>query len=158
MLPGILQVIHQTGVRRVIVPRAVIAVFQERFPSRVWSIRFLWQGALGIHATLDLAGGLRLGPDIAWVETLDYALATDLPDRFAASVASYWPAVRDHSLVPSYCGIRPKIHGPKEAFADFMIQRHDEHGIHGLINLFGIESPGLTASLALARIVVAQFR
>ena len=108
-------------------------------------------GALGIHATLDLAGGLRLGPDIQWVDTVRYILSPALSEVFAASVSSYWPAVRDRALTSSYCGIRPKIHSPQEAFADFMIQGTADHGVQGLVNLFGIESPGLTASLALAR-------
>jgi L-2-hydroxyglutarate oxidase LhgO len=107
-------------------------------------------GALGIHATLDLAGAARFGPDIQWVDKLDHAMPPNLPETFTSAVERYWPAVRDRELTASYCGIRPKIHGPKETFADFEIQRHAEHGLAGLINLFGIESPGLTASLAIA--------
>jgi L-2-hydroxyglutarate oxidase LhgO len=110
-------------------------------------------GALGIHATMDLAGALRLGPDIQWTETLDYSMPSGLPERFEAAVQTYWPGVKDRSLTPSYCGVRPKIHGPHEGFADFNIQQHAEHGVEGLINLFGFESPGLTASLAIAEAV-----
>ena len=111
-------------------------------------------GALGIHATLDLSGTVKFGPDIKWVAELDYALSPDLPQKFSAAVASYWPGVRDRTLAPSYCGIRPKIHGPQSSFADFKIQHENEHSIHGLVNLFGIESPGLTASLAIAKHIV----
>ena len=115
-------------------------------------------GALGIHATLDLAGAVRLGPDIQWTERVDYSMPDGLPEKFASAVRAYWPTVQDRILTPSYCGIRPKIHGPQTSFADFKIQRHEEHGIRGLTNLFGIESPGLTASLALAKAVERSAR
>jgi L-2-hydroxyglutarate oxidase LhgO len=113
-------------------------------------------GALGIHATLDLAGAVRFGPDITWIDSLDYTLSPDLPQQFSAAVEAYWPAVRNRTLTPTYCGIRPKIHGPDSGFADFHIQDEREHGIAGLVNLFGIESPGLTSSLALAARVAAR--
>ncbi len=115
-------------------------------------------GALGIHATLDLASALRLGPDIQWTDTIDYSMPANMAEQFNASVQAYWPAVADRILTPSYCGIRPKIHGPQSGFADFEIQFHEQHGISGLINLFGIESPGLTASLAIARCVERGLR
>ncbi len=111
-------------------------------------------GALGIHATLDMTGAVRFGPDIQWVDTLDYSLPDGLPEKFAAAIQSYWPAVNTRSLAAGYCGIRPKIHGPEESFADFSIQFEDHHGVAGLVNLFGIESPGITASLAIAKYVV----
>ena len=98
-------------------------------------------GALGIHATLDIGGALRFGPDIQWVETIEYSLSPDLPEKFSAAVEKYWPGVSDRELLPSYCGIRPKIHGPKVGYADFLIQNEAQHGIAGLINLFGLESP-----------------
>lgn len=107
-------------------------------------------GALGIHATIDVAGAVRFGPDITWTDSLDYALADGLPAKFSAAISGYWPGVAARQLEPSYCGIRPKIHGPDTGFADFMIQHQGLHGIPGLVNLFGIESPGLTASLAIA--------
>jgi L-2-hydroxyglutarate oxidase LhgO len=112
-------------------------------------------GALGIHATLDLAGAVRFGPDIEWIDALDYSLPDQLPGKFAAAIRSYWPGIDGHELQPSYCGIRPKIHGPDSGFADFQIQGASAHGIPGLVNLFGIESPGLTASLAIASQVAA---
>lgn len=108
-------------------------------------------GALGIHATLDMGGAVRFGPDIRWVDTLDYAMPEGLPETFSLAVQNYWPAVRDRTLSPTYCGIRPKIHGPDMGFADFLVQSTVDHGIAGLVNFFGIESPGLTASLAIAK-------
>lgn len=110
-------------------------------------------GALGIHATLDQTGAIRFGPDIQWIDSFDYSLPQDIAPRFSEAIASYWPSVRSRELLPSYCGIRPKIHGPDAPFADFCIQGKQQHGVSGLINLFGIESPGLTSSLALARLV-----
>ncbi len=107
-------------------------------------------GALGIHATLDMAGAVRFGPDIQWVDVLDYAMPAGLAEKFTQAVQTYWPAVTSRSLTPSYCGIRPKTHGPDESFADFSVQFKDNHGIAGLVSLFGIESPGITASLAIA--------
>jgi L-2-hydroxyglutarate oxidase LhgO len=114
-------------------------------------------GALGIHATLDLAGTVRFGPNIEWIDIVDYAMPSDLPIKFTTAVQTYWPGVTDRLLTPSYCGIRPKLHSAHESFADFVIQRRDEHGINGLTNLFGIESPGLTASLAIAQLVQPDF-
>ena len=113
-------------------------------------------GALGIHATLDLAGAVRLGPDILWCNTVDYSLISDLPEKFTMAVQPYWASVRDRVLAPSYCGIRPKIHGPQDSFADFKIHQQSDHGVVGLINLFGIESPGLTASLSIAQYVTQR--
>jgi L-2-hydroxyglutarate oxidase LhgO len=112
-------------------------------------------GALGIHATLDMTGAVRFGPDIQWVDTLDYGLQQGLPHKFVEAVAAYWPDVITRNLTPSYCGIRPKIHGPDKGFADFIIQFQNQHGVAGLVNLFGIESPGITASLAMANHLVA---
>jgi L-2-hydroxyglutarate oxidase LhgO len=115
-------------------------------------------GALGIHATLDMGGAVRFGPDIEWIEKPDYAMPSDLPEKFKSAVSNYWPAVNDRELTPTYCGIRPKIHGPEASAADFMIQTEAQHGLPGLINFFGIESPGLTASLALAKAAVLASR
>src|SRR6185369_11887568 len=111
-------------------------------------------GGLGVHVTLDLAGQARFGPDVEWIERFDprtdYAVDPKRSERFYAAIRRYWPALPDGALAPGYSGIRPKISGPKEPAADFLIQGPAEHGIPGLVNLFGIESPGLTASLALA--------
>jgi L-2-hydroxyglutarate oxidase LhgO len=108
------------------------------------------RGALGIHLTLLLDGAARLGPDIEWVEDLDYAPSADIAPRFADACQAFWPGIVDREITPSYCGIRPKIHGPDRAFADFVIAGPQAHGVAGLVNLFGIESPGLTSSLAIA--------
>ena len=92
----------------------------------------------------------RFGPDVEWVEAIDYAVDPRRGERFYAEVRKYWPGLADGALQPAYCGIRPKLGGPQDAAADFMVQSAAAHGLPGLINLFGIESPGLTASLALA--------
>ncbi len=104
---------------------------------------------IGIHATLDLGGGIRFGPDVEWIETIDYTVDEKRAPLFEEAIRQYWPALPENALAPSYCGIRPKITGPGEPSADFLIQGPSDHGLEGLWNLFGIESPGLTASLAL---------
>ena len=115
-------------------------------------------GGLGVHVTLDLAGQARFGPDVEWVEHIDYEVDPRRAERFYAAIRRYWPALPDGALAPGYAGIRPKISGPKEPAADFVIQGPAEHGVAGLVNLFGIESPGLTASLALADDVVRSLQ
>jgi L-2-hydroxyglutarate oxidase LhgO len=107
------------------------------------------EAGLGIHATLDLDGSVRFGPDVEWVDTIDYAVPPERAAAFYESIREYWPGLPDGSLSPAYAGVRPKIVGPGRKAADFMIQGPDDHGIGGLVNLFGIESPGLTAALAL---------
>ena len=108
-------------------------------------------GALGVHVTLDMDGYARLGPDIQWIDDEDYSVSDAIVPEFIKACHGFWPGVRDHKLTASYAGIRPKICGPGEAFPDFLIQGPSDHGVNGLINLFGIESPGLTASLAIAQ-------
>ena len=107
-------------------------------------------GGLGIHATLDLAGQVRFGPDVEWIDRVDYTVDPARAERFHAAIRAYWPALPDGALVPAYAGIRPKVTGPGEPAADFLVRGPAELGIAGLWCLFGIESPGLTASLALA--------
>jgi len=107
-------------------------------------------GGLGVHLTLDLAGQARFGPDVEWVETIDYAVDPARAERFYPAIRKYWPTLPDGALMPSYSGMRPKIVPPAIASQDFVIQGPHEHGVDGLINLFGIESPGLTSSLAIA--------
>ena len=107
-------------------------------------------GGLGVHLTLDLGGQARFGPDVEWVGSLDYTMNESRADGFYAAIRRYWPALPDGALQPAYTGIRPKISGPGEPAADFRIDGPAEHGIAGLVNLFGIESPGLTAALAIA--------
>lgn len=112
---------------------------------------------LGVHLTLDLGGQAKFGPDVQWVS--DPALLQVDPrrgDAFYAEVRKYWPALPDGALLPGFAGMRPKINAPNEAAADFMIQGPAEHGVPGLVNLLGIESPGLTSSLAIADEVCAR--
>ncbi|MBS0579477.1 MAG: NAD(P)/FAD-dependent oxidoreductase [Proteobacteria bacterium] len=104
---------------------------------------------LGVHLTLDLGGRARFGPDVEWVNSIDYQVDPSGSGRFYAAIRRYWPGLRDGSLRPDYAGIRPKLSGPGEEAQDFMIQGPGDHGIGGLVNLYGIESPGLTASLAI---------
>jgi L-2-hydroxyglutarate oxidase LhgO len=107
-------------------------------------------GGLGVHLTLDMAGQARFGPDVEWVESIDYAVDPSRAERFYPAIRRYWPTLPDGALMPSYSGIRPKIVPPAVAVQDFLIQGPSTHGVEGLINLFGIESPGLTSSLAIA--------
>ena len=113
-------------------------------------------GGLGVHVTLDMAGRMRFGPDVEWVSEENYAIDPRRADSFYARIRTYWPTLPDGSLVPDYSGIRPKLRGPGEGQADFMIAGPAEHRMPRLVNLFGIESPGLTASLSLAEEVVAK--
>ena len=110
-------------------------------------------GGLGVHVTLDLAGQARFGPDVEWVERIDYDVDPRRAERFYAAIRRYWPGLPDDSLSPGYAGIRPKTAGPGEPAPDFEIQGPRKHGVPGLVQLYGIESPGLTSSLALARAV-----
>src|SRR5262249_48164084 len=107
-------------------------------------------GGLGVHLTLDMAGQARFGPDVEGVDPIDYAVDPNRAERFYPAIRRYWPDLPDGALMPSYSGIRPKIVPPEIASQDFVIQGAKEHGVEGLINLFGIESPGLTSSLAIA--------
>ena len=108
---------------------------------------------LGIHATIDMAGQLRFGPDTEYIDAVDYQVSVNNIDRYYQIIRRYFPALQDDSLTPGYVGIRPKLQGPQDAFKDFVIQTEKDHGISGLIQLYGIESPGLTASLAIAKYV-----
>jgi L-2-hydroxyglutarate oxidase LhgO len=113
-------------------------------------------GGLGIHVTLDLAGRMRFGPDVEWIDQELYEVDPRRADSFYARIRAYWPDLPDGTLVPDYSGIRPKLSGPGETAADFLIDGPASHGLPGLINLFGIESPGLTSSLSIADEVVRQ--
>jgi L-2-hydroxyglutarate oxidase LhgO len=107
-------------------------------------------GHLGIHMTIDLGGAARFGPDSEWVQSLDYAVDPQRVAPFAEAIRQYWPGLSEARLYPAYAGIRPKLSGPGESTRDFCISVPKQHGVAGLINLFGMESPGLTASLAIA--------
>lgn len=112
---------------------------------------------LGVHATIDLSGRARFGPDVQWLEPgekVSYEVEPDRADAFYDAVRTYYPALADGALVSDYCGVRPKLSAPGEPAADFVISTQAEHGVPGYLGLYGIESPGLTASLALAELVL----
>ena len=111
------------------------------------------QAGLGVHLTLDLAGRARFGPDVEWVDEANYDVDLRRADGFYAAIRRYWPGLPDGALTPAYAGIRPKIQAPGEPARDFMISTPDQHGLSGYVGLYGVESPGLTASMALAELV-----
>jgi L-2-hydroxyglutarate oxidase LhgO len=111
------------------------------------------QAGLGVHLTLDLAGRARFGPDVEWVERPEYTVRRERADSFYAEIRKYWPGLPDGALQPDYAGVRPKLGPQGSPAADFVIEGPAVHGVPGLVNLFGIESPGLTASLAIAGLV-----
>jgi len=118
---------------------------------------------LGVHVTLDLAGQARFGPDLQWLdverpEDIDYRVEPERAQPFEAAIRRYWPGLPERALLPGYSGVRPKIHGPDEAAPDFRIDGPAQHGVAGLVNLFGIESPGLTSALAIGERVAALLR
>ena len=115
-------------------------------------------GGLGVHVTLDMTGQARFGPDVEWLDgndpaAIDYGVPDGIAADFAPRIARWWPGLRAERLTPDYSGVRPKLSGPGAANADFRIDGPAAHGLPGLVNLFGIESPGLTASLAIAEYV-----
>jgi L-2-hydroxyglutarate oxidase LhgO len=130
--------------------RGVYFTLSGRSPFRRLIYPVPVPGGLGVHITLDLAGQARFGPDVEWIPAVDYAVDPRRGDAFYAAVRRYWPGLRDGALQPGYAGIRPKISGPAEPAADFVVQGPEAHGVAGLVNFYGIESPGLTASLPLA--------
>ncbi|MGJ7518418.1 NAD(P)/FAD-dependent oxidoreductase [Pseudomonas baetica] len=137
------------------VPKAYLCkgsyfAFSGRAPFRHLVYPAPESAGLGVHMTLDLAGQARFGPDVEWVDSVDYRVDPARADGFYEAIRRYWPGLPDNSLQPAYSGIRPKISGPNDAAADFRINGPAEHGVPGLVNLFGIESPGLTSCLALA--------
>jgi L-2-hydroxyglutarate oxidase LhgO len=113
-------------------------------------------GGLGVHVTLDLAGRMRFGPDVEWIEREGYEVDPGRAALFYARIRTYWPGLPDGSLSPDYAGIRPKLSGQGEPQGDFLIDGPAEHGLPGLVQMFGIESPGLTSSLSLAEDVAAR--
>jgi L-2-hydroxyglutarate oxidase LhgO len=157
-------VVHSIdGVRPDAIPRLYLArgnyfSLTGRAPFRHLVYPVPEPGGLGIHLTLDQAGRARFGPDIEWVDGIDYSVDARRAHGFYAAIRRYWPALPDGALTPAYAGIRPKLAGPGAPNADFMIQDASQHGVSGLINLYGIESPGLTASLAIARLVREKLR
>jgi L-2-hydroxyglutarate oxidase LhgO len=121
------------------------------FTHLIYPLPDLHQHGLGVHATLDIAGQVRFGPDTEYTEELDYAVDPQRHTAFCEAIRRYYPALDPARLVPAYAGIRPKLQAPGAASEDFHLQDWHQHGLAGLVQLFGIESPGLTASLALAR-------
>ncbi|USG60206.1 NAD(P)/FAD-dependent oxidoreductase [Sneathiella marina] len=109
--------------------------------------------SLGIHVTLDQAGQIRFGPDQEWIDHIDYEVDPARADGFYDAIRRYWPALPDNSLIPAYAGIRPKIQSPTDIMKDFQIDDAHIHGLAGLVNLFGMESPGLTSSLKIGDVV-----
>jgi L-2-hydroxyglutarate oxidase LhgO len=116
------------------------------------------EAGLGVHITIDLGGQARFGPDVEWIDRIDYDVDPRRAASFYAAIRDYWPGLQDGQLAPGYAGIRPKIVGPNEKAADFVVQGPREHGVPGLVNLFGIESPGLTAALAIGAAVLEALR
>lgn len=123
------------------------------------------RGGLGVHATVNMQGSLRFGPDVSWfpenakLDELDYDVEEDNLVQFYNSIRKYWPQIPDDSLFADYCGIRPKLEHPSRgpvSYQDFLFCTEKNHGVHGLIHLFGIESPGLTSSLAIANYVAQE--
>lgn len=124
------------------------------------------EGGLGVHVTLDLDGQVKFGPDVEWISGVDdiasflnrfdYSVCPERAERFYPEIRKYYPKLKDGSLEPGYAGIRPKLSGPGKTSSDFLIQGGDIHGVPGLVNLFGIESPGLTASMAVAEHVTLR--
>jgi L-2-hydroxyglutarate oxidase LhgO len=134
--------------------RGVYFTLSGRAPFRRLVYPVPVAGGLGVHLTLDLAGQARFGPDVEWIPAIDYAVNPARGRAFYAAIRSYWPDLADGALQPGYAGIRPKISGPGEPAADFLVQGPAIHGVPGLVNLYGIESPGLTSSLPLADAVM----
>ena len=176
--PGLLEVdavVNAAGLDAQAIARATEGYPQARIPRLVFAkgnyftysgrpafSRLIYptpvDGGLGIHVTLDLSGRMRFGPDVEWVERIDYDVDPRRAERFYAAIRRYWPGLPDNSLSPGYAGIRPKTAGPGEPAPDFEIQGPSKHGVAGLVQLYGIESPGLTSSLALARAVRDELR
>jgi L-2-hydroxyglutarate oxidase LhgO len=130
--------------------RGVYFTLSGRAPFRRLIYPVPEHAGLGVHLTLDMGGQAKFGPDTEWIDGIDYTVDPRRGDKFYAAIRRYWPGLPDGVLQPGYAGIRPKISGPTEPAADFMVQGADTHGVPGLVNLYGIESPGLTSSLAIA--------
>ena len=164
------RVVNSAGLHAVALARRIEGLDPRHLPTAHWArgvyfsvpgrpafTRLVYpmpdEAGLGVHVTLDLAGQMRFGPDVEWLPDTaneDYSVDPARAAGFEAAIRRYWPALPHGALVPGYAGIRPKIAGPGEPARDFLIQGPADHGVPGLVNLFGIESPGLTAALAIA--------
>ena len=145
-----------TDVPAVHYARGVYFTYSGRVPFRHLIYPVPVPGGLGTHLTLDMAGMARFGPDVEWIGDIDYAVNPARHANFLAAARLIWPDIDPDRLAPGYAGIRPKLSGPGEPAADFVISGPSEHGLPGLVNLFGMESPGLTASLAIADAVAQK--
>ncbi|MGZ8157011.1 MAG: NAD(P)/FAD-dependent oxidoreductase [Burkholderiales bacterium] len=160
-------VVNSAGFHAQAVARTIEGVPQETVPPTYYAIGHYYtlagkapfnrlvypvarQDWLGVHVTIDLGGQVKFGPDFAWIDRIDYTFDASREQAFYAAIRRYYPGLKDGALQPGYTGIRPKIHGPGTTAPDFLIQGPRDHGIAGLVNLYGIESPGLTSSLAIA--------
>lgn len=133
--------------------RGVYFTYSGRHPFSRLIYPVPQDGGLGIHLTLDLAGQARFGPDVEWIEEIDYGVDAGRHAAFLQAAGRIWPGIDGDRLIPGYAGIRAKLCGPGEPAADFRVDGPERHGLAGLVNLFGIESPGLTASMAIANLV-----
>jgi len=160
-------VINSAGLNAQAVARSLAGIPAETIPSTFYAIghyytltgaspfnRLIYPVArrdwLGVHVTIDLGGQVKFGPDFAWIDRIDYGFDESREDAFYSAIRRYYPGLKDGALQAGYTGIRPKIHSPSEPAPDFLIHGPRDHGVAGLVNLYGIESPGLTASLAIA--------
>jgi L-2-hydroxyglutarate oxidase LhgO len=150
--------VDATAIPPLYLARGVYFTYSGRVPFSRLIYPVPEPGGLGTHLTLDLAGRARFGPDVEWVERIDYAVDPRRHAAFAAAARRIWPGLDPNRLQPGYAGIRPKIVGPGQPAGDFLICGSAQHGQQGLVNLFGIESPGLTASLAIADEVLSTLR
>jgi L-2-hydroxyglutarate oxidase LhgO len=136
------------------VPRLVLAKGNYFSCGRAAFSRLIYPvpvpGGLGVHVTVDLAGRMRFGPDVEWIEKENYDVDAGRAQSFYERIRTYWPGLPDGALAPDYCGIRPKLSGPGEPPRDFLIEGLAQHGLDRLVHLFGIESPGLTCALSIA--------
>ena len=155
-LAGRIEGMDPARVPRLHLARGNYFAYAGRVPFRHLVYPVPEAGGLGTHLTLDLAGRARFGPDVEWIDRIDYTVDPARHAQFATAARRLWPALDPSRLEPAYAGIRPKISGPGDVAADFRISGPTDHGMAGLVNLFGIESPGLTASMALADDVVAR--
>ena len=163
--------VNSTGLHAPFVARHIVGMPRDRIPTEYFAkgnyftlsgpspfSRLIYPvpvpGGLGVHLTIDLGGQARFGPDVEWIDTIDYTVDPTRSDSFYAAVRTYWPGLKDGALQPGYAGIRPKIVPKGAPGQDFVVQGPQTHGVPGLINLFGIESPGLTASMAIANHVL----
>jgi len=160
-------VVNCAGLGAQAVARSIAGVPQATIPASYYAIGHYYtlsgtapfrrlvypvarQDWLGVHVTIDLGGQVKFGPDFTWIDRVDYRFDASREAAFYAAIRRYYPGLKDGSLQPGYTGIRPKTTGPGESAQDFTIRGPRDHGVAGLVNLFGIESPGLTASLAIA--------